>query len=106
MANVQIRETFKANVTNSSTYSAPLAPAVLSNTYDASPSPVSRQKSSAIQDGCGSCTLLVASSFVVLGLALALFFHKGKRATIQSTVPEKPNILVRHHNPDPSFLVV
>ena len=81
--------TVKANMTN---FSAQVALSITSNTNDAAS--VTRQKS-LIQDGCGSCTLLVASSILVLGLAIALHLHKENRDPIRAMVTEKSNTLVQ-----------
>eukprot|EP00291_Cryptomonas_curvata_P026865 CAMPEP_0172175416 /NCGR_PEP_ID=MMETSP1050-20130122/14214_1 /TAXON_ID=233186 /ORGANISM="Cryptomonas curvata, Strain CCAP979/52" /LENGTH=268 /DNA_ID=CAMNT_0012847513 /DNA_START=18 /DNA_END=821 /DNA_ORIENTATION=+ len=96
MAKVQISSwmaTVKANVTN---YSAPVGLSITSSTNDATGA--ARPKS-LVQDGCGSCTLLVGASILVLGLAFAVYLHKEKRDPIQTTFPEKSNTLDGTHTP-------
>ncbi len=98
MADVQISSwmaTVKANMTTVLTnLSAPTVLSVVSISSDAAKN--APRQNSAIQDGCGSCTLIAGASFLVLGISIALFLHKDNRGPVLAMIPEKTNTLVRH----------
>ncbi len=71
-------------------YSAPAA-------ITLSTSDTSNQKS-LVQDGCGSCTLVIAASILVLTFSVALIVHKEKRNPFMATGSEERKTTVQHNS--------
>ncbi len=93
------------NGENMTNHSAPAAPAdlsIASNTNDATSA---TRQNLQVQDGCGSCTLVIAASILVLGLSVALYLHKEKRDSVPAAVPSKTKPLVQYYDPASFFLV-